>query len=173
MSRPLVDLCKKLAQDKNALCKLTVSNQHASYLNTHGLAPELKKRLCEKLKKATFSMNVDEATNHNMDKVLNVLVRFYDSDRGKVVTQHLASRKVNMANASALMQELREVVENNGLDWSMVISMLFDNCNVMQGKRTGVETQARKENPHLLDISGRTRDIMLGCLDIISALGVM
>ncbi len=61
------------AEDKNALAKLSVSNNHASYLNTHGLAPEFKRQLTEKLKKVTFSMNVDEATNLKTDKVLNVL----------------------------------------------------------------------------------------------------
>ncbi len=29
-----------------------------------------------------------------MDKILNVLVRFYDEDAGSVKTQHLASKKV-------------------------------------------------------------------------------
>ncbi len=39
MARPLVELCKKLAEDKNALAKLSVSNNHASYLNTHTALP--------------------------------------------------------------------------------------------------------------------------------------
>ncbi|KAM3872362.1 putative helicase mov-10-B.1 [Diretmus argenteus] len=42
------------------------------------------KMLCEKLQ-APFSMNIDEATNVNMDKVLNVIVRFFDGEMGKVV----------------------------------------------------------------------------------------
>lgn len=153
MARPLVELCKKLAEDKNALAKLSISNNHASYLNTHGLAPEFKRQLAEKLKKATFSINVDKATHLKTDKVLNVLVRFIDDNLGKVATQHLASRKVNISNSSAVMQELKDIMDRNGLDWSLVISMLFDNCNVMRGKKTGVEARARKENPNLLDIA--------------------
>lgn len=36
------------------------------------------------------------------------------------------------------------------------MSNLLDNCTVMRGKKTGLETLVRKENPHLLDISGDT-----------------
>ncbi|KAG2467052.1 HNRLL protein, partial [Polypterus senegalus] len=46
-----------------------------------------------------FSLNVDEATDGNMDRIPNVLVRYYDEDVGKGATQHLASRKRNIADA--------------------------------------------------------------------------
>ncbi len=94
IAQPLVDLCKKVAVDKNVLTKLSVSNQHASYMNTHGIAPEFKKRLSDKLKGCIFSLNVDEATTQNMEKILNVMVRFFDDDAARVITQHLASRTV-------------------------------------------------------------------------------
>lgn len=44
--------------------------------------------------------------------------------------------------------------------WDQVVSVLLDNCNLMRGKRSGVETQIRKENPSLLDISGDTVHIV-------------
>ncbi|KAL0149030.1 hypothetical protein M9458_055645, partial [Cirrhinus mrigala] len=117
IAHPLVTLCKKLAEDRPALAHLSVSRQHASYLLTHGISPEFKKRLSEKLKNGMFSVNIDEATDKSMDKILNVLVRFYDEDAGSVKTQHLASKKVNIANASALMLELNDVLHSYGLEW--------------------------------------------------------
>lgn len=61
------------SEDKIALTKLSVSNQHASYLNTHGLDPEFRQRLSEKLKKkkAMFSMKVVEAINLNITTSVN------------------------------------------------------------------------------------------------------
>lgn len=103
-----------------------------------------------------FSLNVDEATNNNMDKVLNVLVRFFDDEENGIKTQHLASRKMNIANAAALAQELKDVLQSYGLGLQQVTSILLDNCAVMRGKKAGLETQLRRENPHLLDISGDT-----------------
>lgn len=52
-----------------------------------------------------FSMNIDEATTSNMGKkTLNVVICFLDDDTVRVITQHLASSKVNV---SALMMELQ------------------------------------------------------------------
>lgn len=37
-----------------------------------------------------------------MDRILNVLARYFDEDISKVLTQHLASRKVSIADAITL-----------------------------------------------------------------------
>lgn len=103
-----------------------------------------------------FSLNIDEATTLNMDKILNVLVRFFDNESNRVITQHLASRKVNIASAPNLVLELKDVMQTYGLEWRQVTSILLDNYAVMRGKKSGLETQARKENPYLLDVSGDT-----------------
>lgn len=135
---------------------MSISNPFASYFNTHGITPEFKRQISTKLKNNMFSLNVDEATNNNMDKVLNVLVRFFDDEENGIKTQHLASRKMNIANAAALAQELKDVLQSYGLGLQQVTSILLDNCAVMQGKKAGLETQLHRENPHLLDISGDT-----------------
>lgn len=77
---------------------MSLSNSHASYLCTHGIAAHWKTELSTKLKTKMFSLNVDEATDGNMDRILNVLVRYFEG-MGKVATQHLASRKMNIADA--------------------------------------------------------------------------
>ena len=81
---------------------------------------------------------------------------FFDEDENAVKTQHLASRNMNIANASRLILELKDVLQSYGLRLQQVTSILLDNCAVMRGKKTGLETQVRKENPYLLDISGDT-----------------
>ncbi|KAL1277285.1 hypothetical protein QQF64_023958 [Cirrhinus molitorella] len=91
-----------------------------------------------------------------MDRILNVLVRFFDEDMGKVVTQHLGSRKVNIADASTVTNSMADILQSYNLNWNQVVSVLLDNCSVMRGKQSGVETQIRKENPCLLDICGDT-----------------
>ena len=93
-----------------------------------------------------FSLNIDEGTNQNMDKILDALVCFFDEDGNGVKSQHLASRKMNIGNASALMLELKDALQSYVLGWQQVTSTLLDNCAVMRGKKTGLETQAKKEN---------------------------
>ncbi|KTF75376.1 hypothetical protein cypCar_00046139 [Cyprinus carpio] len=103
-----------------------------------------------------FSLNVDEATDGNMDRILNVLVRYYDEDVGKVATQHLASRKLNIADALTITNTLKDILQSYSLNWNQVVGILLDNCSVMRGKKSGVETLVRRENPSLLDVSGDT-----------------
>ena len=62
-------------------------------------------------------------------------------------TQHLASKMVNVATASALMLQLKDVLQSYGLEWRQVTSIILDNCAVMRGKKSGLETLARKEHP--------------------------
>lgn len=67
------------------------------------------------------------------------MVHFFDDDAARVTTQHLASRKVNSSDASALMMELKDVLQCYDLEWKQVTSILLDNCAVMRGKKGGLE----------------------------------
>ncbi|XP_060786598.1 uncharacterized protein LOC132892255 isoform X1 [Neoarius graeffei] len=147
---------RAVSEDRSVLSRLSLSNAHASYLSTHGIAPHFKNVFSMKLQTKMFSLNADEATNANMDKMLNVLVRFFDEEMRKVVTQHFGSRIVNIADASSLTNALHDILRSYNLTWDQVTSVLLDNCSVMRGKRSGVETQIRQLNPSLLDISGDT-----------------
>ncbi|KAI2646289.1 Mitogen-activated protein kinase kinase 3 [Labeo rohita] len=102
------------------------------------------------------SMADHEATDGNMDRILNVVVRYYDEDVGKVATQHLASRKLNIADPLTITKTLTDILQSYSLNWNQVVGILLDNCSVMRGKKSGVETLVRRENPSLLDVSGDT-----------------
>ncbi|XP_026124635.1 uncharacterized protein LOC113106835 [Carassius auratus] len=156
VSQPLVNLMQSVVKDKSALSRLSMSNAHASYLCTHGISAYWKSELSSKLKTKMFSLNVDEATDGNMDRILNVLVRYYDEDVGKVATQHVASRKQNIADALTITNTLKDILQSYSLNWNQVVGILLDNCSVMRGKKSGVETLVRRENPSLLDVSGDT-----------------
>ncbi|KAI7805551.1 hypothetical protein IRJ41_010841 [Triplophysa rosa] len=160
VSQPLVNLMQSVVKDKSALSRLSISNAHASYLCTQGIAAHWKTELSTKLKTKMFSLNADEATDGNMDRILNVLVRYFDEDMGKVATQHLASRKMNIADALTITHSLTDILQSYSLNWNQVVGILLDNCNVMRGEKSGVETLVRRENPSLLDISGDTVHIV-------------
>lgn len=56
-----------------------------------------------------FSLNVDEAMNNALDKILNIMVHFYDDEQKKVVSDHLGSKKENFATAPNLFQKLKDL----------------------------------------------------------------
>jgi hypothetical protein len=156
----IVELSKFLAKDKSALSKLKMSRTSATYITTHGTAKCLKEELVSKLKGNFFSLNIDEATNNAMNKIINVFVRFFDDDQNMIVTDHLASRKENISTAKNIFTHVSDILKKNGLNHSQIISCLLDNCNTMRGCKAGLETLLRKSNPKLLDIHGDTVHIV-------------
>ncbi|KAG2468898.1 SO1C1 protein, partial [Polypterus senegalus] len=64
-----------------------------------------------------------KTTDGNMYRILNVLVRYYDEDVGKVVTQHLASRKLNIADALTITKTLTDILQSYSLNWNQMFLM--------------------------------------------------
>lgn len=69
LAEDLLEYTKRVSEDKVALGKTTISRTSASYINTHGVARCFKDELKMRLKDRKVSLNVDEATNNNNDKI--------------------------------------------------------------------------------------------------------
>ena len=152
----LIEFSRKLAEDKAALSRLTMSNSQASYTTTFGLGRSLKDKLRIVLKDHPLSINADEATSDNNQKFINVLGRYYDEEQNMVVTRHIGTRGINTATAKLTTDAIESILSEVGVGWHQVTSALFDNCSVMRGVKSGVESRIREQNPYLLDCSGDT-----------------
>jgi len=137
----LIKFAQRLSQDKVALDKTTMSKSSATYINTHGMAKSMKEDLKVKLKEKMFSLNVDEATSSNNDKILNVIIQYFDENDGQVALAHLGSRKQNLATAANLLDSIESILQEYGFQWKQVVSVLMDNCSTMRGVRGGVEAR--------------------------------
>ena len=96
------------------------------------------------------------AISNNNDKILNIIVQYYDTESSRVVIDHLGSRKQNLATAANILQSIEHVLEEYEIQWTQIASVLMDNCSTMRGVRGGVETLMREKNHNLMDISGDT-----------------
>ena len=81
---------------------------------------------------------------------MNILVQFWDQERGKFATEIPGSLVVNIAEAENLFNAVDTVLEEYELQWDQVTSVLMDNCSVMRGAKGGVEARI-KENPPPID----------------------
>ncbi|KAL5016272.1 hypothetical protein ScPMuIL_005861 [Solemya velum] len=152
----ILDLAKRLAEDKTALDKTTLSPTSATYITTHGVAKSFKEEVKTKAKDKFVSLNMDEATNKNNDKVLNILIHYFDEETSQVVIDHLGSRIQNVATAAEIVKSVESVLQEYDIKWSQIVSVLMDNCSTMRGVKGGVEALVRAKNGCLLDISGDT-----------------
>ena len=103
-----------------------------------------------------FSLSIDKSTNSTNDKISNVLVSYFDEEVGCVKTEILGCSKENLANAENIPSHVKSIAANNDLELDNCMSVFMDNCAVMRGKQSGVETRMRADNPNLLDVHGDT-----------------
>ncbi|GFR88745.1 hypothetical protein ElyMa_000777000 [Elysia marginata] len=156
LASDLLSFAQRLSKDTVALNSVTLSATSATYNTTHGVAHYVKQSLSDKLKDVFFSMNIDEATTSAGNKILNILVQYYEEDEKRCVVDLLQSRQVNIANSSNLLDAVDDVLSERGLKWDQVVSVLMDNCSALRGVKTGLEAKMRAKNQHLLDISRDT-----------------
>lgn len=158
----LLQLCKVMSDNKcRSLSRIHMARQCATYSMTHGLGAAMKNELQTKLQSTFCSLNFDEATDNAMNKIVNILVRYFDGE--EVKPEHFASKEVNQATAknihAAIIETLQERPDEDGLHRfrilpQQIVSCLMDNCATMRGVKGGVEVLLRDTNKHLLDISG-------------------
>lgn len=151
----LIQLGKTLSQDKRALEHLEMSRTTASYKTRFGVGKTFEDKLLQNLRSVHFSLNIDESTSSNYQKVLTVLASYFSLDLNKVVVQHFASLTCIKVTSESLYQKIVTLFETNEVPWSNLMSILMDSCNVMRGSKSGLETQIReKKAGHLLDVDG-------------------
>lgn len=151
----LVDYARAMSKDKAALGNVNISRISASYKMKYGLSKTFQESLIDDLQHNKFSLNIDEATSSNLNKVLGILVSYYSPALQKVVIQHLASITVVKVTSESLYKHIVDVLESNKIPWSNLMSILMDSCAVMRGPKAGLETLIRtRKAPHLLDIDG-------------------
>lgn len=66
----------------------------------------------------------------------------------------LKTNYIHVCPSQPLMQELKDILQCSLIVLTGHLSSVFSwtTCAVMRGKKTGVKTQARNDNPNLLDI---------------------
>lgn len=151
----LLDLVKCFSKDKKALDRTHMSRTAASYKLRLGLAKTFADNLSTDLRDTFFSLNIDESTSANNCRIVTILVNYGNKDR-KIVTKHLSSFSLNIVNSDSLFKGIDNVITECGIPWENLMSILLDSCNVMRGRKAGLEKKVREKCPQLLDIDGDT-----------------
>lgn len=138
----MMDLARELAKDPAALTHLKLGDgTTASYKTNYGLSKTFRDKLVESLKVNCFSLNLDEAFTSNNKKILAILVSYFDSEIGSVVTHHLDCIELKTVKSETLFVEICRLFEKYDLPWANLCTVLMDSCNVMRGSKSGLEVR--------------------------------
>ncbi|CAC5390542.1 unnamed protein product [Mytilus coruscus] len=150
----LIGLSKTLAKDKKVLDQLSMNRTTAAYKMRFGLGKTFQNELIEIMRTSYFSLNLDESTSNNYQKVLTILVSYYCPKLKEITVRHFKSLSFVQVNAQSLFDGIVKLFDENNIPFKNLVSMLMDSCNVMRGSKTGLEVRIRSKAPHLLDIDG-------------------
>ena len=104
-----------------------------------GLAKYFQDKLDKVLQGTFFSLNMDESTSTNNEKIVAVLVSYFSEEERQTVVKHLESFSIVTTDSSSfsLFDKICEMFEKHSLPWNNLISILLDSCNTMRGKKSG------------------------------------
>ena len=149
----LIELCKEMSRDQNALSNLSMERPTAAYKIKYGLAVVDHVRLVHLMKTTPFSLNIDESTSKgNKKRILNVLVNLFSHELGKCITSLYCAMEMTVVNAQTVFDMIREKLESDSIPFTNFVSVLTDSAAYMVGEHNGFQAKLREVAPHLVNI---------------------
>ena len=114
--------------------QFTLGPSKVSYLIADGLAPYLKAKLCEDLKKSEgwFTIQFDETANSRVEKHCDILVRYWSDTDNLVRVRFLKPVRFGHPKGTDVAKELINTLQEPGyqLPFAKLISITSDGPNV-------------------------------------------
>ena len=116
-----------------------------------------REQIVSKVTNKHFSIATDGSSDKGAKRQLYpFLIRFYDKDLGKIVTEILSIPAIaEDSTGENIYKLLDKEMSKFKLDWSQVVSFCSDNASCMMGRTKGVAAYILKQNE---------QSIMFGCL---------
>lgn len=119
MAPVLFDLAQELAKDPKALSGNSMDRTSASYKMRFGMAETIRSRTIANMQNGYFSLNIDELTSNNLQRVLAVLVSYSSSVQKEVAVEHLTSVSLVSVNSESLFDELVQIFTDNQISFGV------------------------------------------------------
>ena len=148
----LTRLLKKYVHDSEIVKAMTLNNDKAQYISTHGVGDYFMKQTVSEMKNCdAFSISIDES-EVNKKSELEIMVRF--SNEKGIQNKHYKSIDLEAGDAKTITDSVLETLEEDGINYqSKLINCSMDGCATMQGSSSGVITRM-KENVDQLEALG-------------------
>ena len=134
----LIKLMQAAARDPCALKKVGLKSANtAGYKLREGLGTFWESELADKLKKCQFSVTIDESTSESNQRVLAILVRYWDVEVNQLAVQHLRSVELFKVDAESVCNAVTNTFQSLSIPLENVVSVYMDNCATMRGIKSG------------------------------------
>jgi hypothetical protein len=124
-----------------------------SYVISHGLGPYFRDRLLEDIKNCQrFVLCFDEKLNNQKKKQLDLLFRYWSSQKGLVVTRYYRTILLGHAQATKVADGILDSFQTDGIDITKILMLSRDNPNVNKIVEKLINDTMKKVGAELLNI---------------------
>ena len=110
----------------------SMSSSKVSYMVSEATGPHFKKIVVDDVlnSQSMYTIHYDETTNAQIQKQLDIKIRFWSVAQGKVQVHHLQSYLMGHATGAQLSQKLISAIHDNGLTLNCLQMLESDGPNV-------------------------------------------
>ena len=147
------ELFRAMFPDSHIAQKFAIQHSKMSYVISHGLGPFFRGRLIEEIKECQrFVLCFDEQTNNQSKKQLDLLLRYWSSRKGSVVTRYYRSVLLGHAQATIVVDSIFESFRTDGIDIRKILMLSRDNPNVNKTVEKMINDSMKKVDAELMSI---------------------
>ena len=147
----MADVFKFMFPDSHIAQQFNIQSRKMSYVMSHGIGPYFHRQLIKEIKSnEKFSLCIDEQTNVQNKKQLDLLVKFWCHDEGLVVTRYYKSILLGHAPAGVLLSGIMESFKTDGIDLKQLLMIGCDNPSVNISLENLLDEEVKKAGGGLL-----------------------
>ena len=124
-------LCFKMFPDSKIAQNYSYARTKTAAIIKHTLAAAANAHVIEACTTTPFTILCDGGNDQYDKKYFRIMVRFWDDDIGRVVTQFLGMPVCNIATGQSLFDALSHKLASRGIPWSNVTGFASDSASVM------------------------------------------
>ena len=147
------DIFRTMFPDSNIAKQFNMQSRKVSYVLSHGLGPYFHQELVKCLKRNDkFVLCVDEQTNNHNCKQLDLLVKYWCYNEGRVVTRYYKTVLLGHATAIDLKTAIIDAFKADGLDLKKLLMLGHDSPVVNLSLENMIDSELKKVGSSLLKI---------------------
>jgi len=110
----------------------TMSSSKVSYLISDATGPYFKKIVADDVKNSVspFTLQYDETTNVQVNKQLDIKIRYWSSAQSQIIVHHLQTYLMDHATGRRLAEKIISAVHDNGIALEQLQMLESDGPNV-------------------------------------------
>jgi hypothetical protein len=131
--------------DSKIAQEFSMQSRKTSYVLSHGLGPYFHQELVKSLKRSVkFVLCLDEQTNNQDRKQLDLLVKYWCYDQGLAVTRYYKSILLGHATAAILKTAIIDSLKSDGLELKQLLMLGRDSSFVNLSLENMIENEMKK-----------------------------